>query len=647
MSKIIKIYGLLFGALLLLAGCATPIGTAGSSSATTSSQITTRSLLSDRHQELVITDIVSAMVQINELSPFNTTLQYSPTQNEFGEKMVEALDTAGYGLQQVSQDQGANYIGYSNSLADKEIGRVREIEVNVGGISIQREYQVDGSFVVPASIMYINGSQSFSNIILNDNIFLQQGGNIVFETGVELETLSSEVITTDVKAVRGDGGSAGSVRQQDSIITAKNNIFNKDQGSIDRELYKPLRRVELSFEDFTVKLGRGNKRAVGQLIDGFKASTDIIAIASCVGSSGTELQARERASRVKEEFLLQGLSGNTIVDIGCDISEYINREVKSRTVVVTQRRQDESTDIIASNRLPTEYPHRPIVLTIPYGSGGATDFQARIATMVAGNEDYLGQPIAIVNKPGSGGRAGWTWFVNTAASNGYDIASYNVPHFIAQSIKFETPYNIDTLEPVANWGADPAVLVVPANSPYTTLREFVSAARSNPASMTVSGAGLYVGHHIAALQLSNSANVSLDYQTAKGGAAALKQVINGEVDAGINNMSDAFRSRDQLRILAIADVERHRFVPDVPTFRELGVNVDNASVNFRGIMVPKGTPLSIISKLEREFLNMFDDPIVLNRMEEGGSPMRVMGRDEVLSMWNQRQASLQTLLKGL
>ena len=82
-----------------------------------------------------------------------------------------------------------------------------------------------------------------------------------------------------------------------------------------------------------------------------------------------------------------------------------------------------------------DYPDRPIGVAVSYGAGGATDFQARIVTMVAGNEDMLGQPIYIVNKPGAGGRVGWNWFATSADTEGYMMSAYNVPHFIAQSIK--------------------------------------------------------------------------------------------------------------------------------------------------------------------------------------------------------------------
>jgi tripartite-type tricarboxylate transporter receptor subunit TctC len=94
-----------------------------------------------------------------------------------------------------------------------------------------------------------------------------------------------------------------------------------------------------------------------------------------------------------------------------------------------------------------DYPDRPISLMVSYSPGGATDFQARIVTMMSGDEKYLGQPVVIVNKPGAGGKVGWNNFASSASTDGYELAAYNVPHFIAQSIKFDTKYNIENLEP--------------------------------------------------------------------------------------------------------------------------------------------------------------------------------------------------------
>jgi len=309
-----------------------------------------------------------------------------------------------------------------------------------------------------------------------------------------------------------------------------------------------------------------------------------------------------------------------------------------------------STSGAALADMHENYPERPITLMVSYGAGGATDFQARIVTMTAANEDALGVPIAIVNRAGAGGRVGWNHFATQAEADGYDLAAYNVPHFIAQSIEGGVSYSTDSFEPIANWGADPAVFVVSADSDFDSMQDVVSYAQENPGGLTFSGAGLFVGHHIAALQLEKAAGVDLAYiPNSQGGAGAMKAVIAADVLGGVNNLSDAFRAQEagNVKILGVFDVERNDFLPEVPTMAEQGYDIDNASVNFRGIMVPAGTPQPIIDKLADTVPEMFRNSRVVGKMKEGGSPMHVMTRDEVIEMWQARQDTLEELLEGL
>jgi tripartite-type tricarboxylate transporter receptor subunit TctC len=294
-----------------------------------------------------------------------------------------------------------------------------------------------------------------------------------------------------------------------------------------------------------------------------------------------------------------------------------------------------------------EYPDKPISMIVTYSPGGATDFQARIVTMLASEEKYLGQPIVIINKPGAGGQVGWNWFVEKASKDGYNMVTYNVPHFIAQSIVYDTKYSIEDFEPVGNWGADPAVLIVGKDSPFNTLEDFIKYAKENPGKITVSGAGMFVGHHIATLQLAKAAGIKLTYIPEKGGVDAIQSVMSGKVKAGFNNLADSFRSQDNLRILAIADLKRHPYLPDVRTFKEAGLDVDDSSVNFRGVALPKGTPKEIIDKCAEIFPKMFNDPRILAKMKESGSPVRVMSREEVIKMFQNSRKELVELLKEL
>ena len=129
----------------------------------------------------------------------------------------------------------------------------------------------------------------------------------------------------------------------------------------------------------------------------------------------------------------------------------------------------------------------------------------------------------------------------------------------------------------------------------------------------------------------------------------MKAVIAGEVLGGVNNLSDAFRAREagNVKILGVFDTARNDFMPDVPTMQEQGFDIDNASVNFRGVMVPKGTPQPIIDKLAEIVPAMFENGRVAGKMKAGGSPMHIMTRDEVLEMWAAREETLKDLLAGL
>ena len=168
------------------------------------------------------------------------------------------------------------------------------------------------------------------------------------------------------------------------------------------------------------------------------------------------------------------------------------------------------------------------------------------------------------------------------------------------------------------------------------MADVIDYAKANPGGLTFSGAGLFVGHHIAALQLEKAAGVKLAYiPNNAGGAGAMRAVIAGEVLGGVNNLSDAFRARaaGNVKILGVFDLERNEFLPDVPTMMEQGYDIDNSSVNFRGVMVPKGTPQAVIDHLAAVVPEMFANGPVVGKMKDGGSPMHIMNRERHSSLF--------------
>lgn len=292
-----------------------------------------------------------------------------------------------------------------------------------------------------------------------------------------------------------------------------------------------------------------------------------------------------------------------------------------------------------------EYPNGPITAVCTYSVGSQTDVQARICAMPA--EKYFGQPIVILNKAGAGGLTGWNWFMDRGSRDGLTMTVYNLPNFIAQSIvKKNAKYSIRTLEPLANFAADPVVLFVSKDSPFNSVSDLVEFARKNPGKVTLNGSGLFVGHHIALLLLAKEADIKLTYVPEKGGSDSLQSVMAGKVMGSFNNLSIAMRALDKIKVLGIADLQRHEFIPDVPTFIEQGYKtLDDATTNFRGYALPVGVDKAIVEKAAQQAYKMFNDPLVIENLKKTGVPYRILDRQAMLDIFAKREAILKDLLK--
>ncbi|GAE34341.1 tripartite tricarboxylate transporter substrate binding protein [Halalkalibacter akibai] len=221
----------------------------------------------------------------------------------------------------------------------------------------------------------------------------------------------------------------------------------------------------------------------------------------------------------------------------------------------------------SDNGTSDDFPNKSIQLIVAFSPGAATDTQARIISKYAST--YLGQELVIVNKPGGGGQVGWNSF-STVEPDGYTLAAYNLPHIITQPLVGQTSFDIDTFEPLVNWGGDPTVFAVKSDSDIHSLDDLVEQARKSPNSITVGNAGLYVGQHLATLLLEDTANIQVEDVPFPGAADAIASLLGGHTDVVAGNLSDIYRLGSDVRPLAIATEERHSFAPDIPTFSELG-----------------------------------------------------------------------------
>lgn len=272
------------------------------------------------------------------------------------------------------------------------------------------------------------------------------------------------------------------------------------------------------------------------------------------------------------------------------------------------------------------YPTRPITFVVPYGVGGSADQRARqIGQKMS---QAFKQPVVIDNKAGAGGNIG-TEFVAKAAADGYVIGMGNfAPLAINKTLFGNLRYDPQRdLAPVVLLEKGPLILVVNASSPYRSVQDIVSAAKKRPGTLTFSSGGIGGTHQLSAELFKQSAGIDMIHVPYKSGAAGLADLMAGSVDLMFDQMYSAVPGikSGKLRPLAITSKGRSALLPDVPSFGELGYP-KVVVLNWQGIVTPKGTPNSVIAKLNRAANDALKDPqireIMMSQGNEigGGSP---------------------------
>jgi tripartite-type tricarboxylate transporter receptor subunit TctC len=244
-----------------------------------------------------------------------------------------------------------------------------------------------------------------------------------------------------------------------------------------------------------------------------------------------------------------------------------------------------------------QFPSKEITFIVPWGAGGGADATARM--LAPGMERALGAKVQVVNKPGAGSAIGLGETARSAPT-GYTIALINLPTGMTVYLDPATPalFGRKDLAGVALVNNDPTVLLVKADSPYKTLADLVKAAKASPGTITTSITGQFGANHLVNMLLMQKAGISLRVVNFAGGTAeTLPAVLGGHVAVGSGVIGSwaTLHVGGQIRILAIADSERSPFLPDVPTFKELGYDIFIGE--SRGIVVPAATPADVIVKL--------------------------------------------------
>jgi tripartite-type tricarboxylate transporter receptor subunit TctC len=259
-----------------------------------------------------------------------------------------------------------------------------------------------------------------------------------------------------------------------------------------------------------------------------------------------------------------------------------------------------------------EYPNRPIRIVVGFTPGGGNDIIARVFGQKL--SESLGQPVIIENKPGAGAILA-TEYVARSAPDGYTLLVGASGAMVINPAVYEK-LNYDTMrdfKAVSALGSFPLILIVNAKSPFKSLADLVAYAKANPDKANYSSSS--AAFQLATELFKQKTGVPMQMIPYKGANDSVTAVISGEVTATI---ADAGPVTSQVngglaRALAVAAPTRAESLPDVPTMKEAGADVE--AVLWSGIFVPAATPPDIVAKLEAEFIRIARLPEIVSRLK--------------------------------
>lgn len=273
----------------------------------------------------------------------------------------------------------------------------------------------------------------------------------------------------------------------------------------------------------------------------------------------------------------------------------------------------------------TNWPDGNVRLVVPYAAGGTTDFAARqIAQKLT---EQTGKSFYVENKTGASGTIG-TDLVAKSKPDGATFQINDTTYAMLPHLFKKLPWDhANDLVPVTTLAVTPLVVVVGANAPYKTAKEFLDFARKNPGKANYGSGGVGSSTHLGAELLKQNGNFFITHIPYKGAGDAIRGVMAGEVDILVTAAPTAIPAvaGGRVRALMVTSPKRLPALPDVPTTAEVGLKDFNAT-NWFGIAAPKGTPKPVIDKLQAEVKKAFAAPDLLKRFadqgaEPGGMPV--------------------------
>jgi len=265
-----------------------------------------------------------------------------------------------------------------------------------------------------------------------------------------------------------------------------------------------------------------------------------------------------------------------------------------------------------------------------FPAGGESDLSARHQQLVLKKKCPAIETV-IQYKPGAGGGLMWAQ-MNSLAGDGTNIVGINLPHIVFQPIEGQVQYKTDDVTPVYWFHYTPDALVVQDASPIKSFQDFVKAAKAEPGKISLGGSGLNSANHAAHERMNTAFGVKTTYVPFKGTGDMTTAVIGGHVGGAMSYTAFAINNKGKVRALAVAMEKRHPLLPDVPTFRELGVDwVDGA---YRGIGVPKSTPADVKKRLSDLWRSLNMDPEMRELAAKSGFELVNVGTNDMEAFMN-------------
>ena len=263
--------------------------------------------------------------------------------------------------------------------------------------------------------------------------------------------------------------------------------------------------------------------------------------------------------------------------------------------------------------VPATYPDKPVRYILPFAPGGESDIGARLQGQVY--KKKFGQDLIVESKPGAGGALAWSQ-TNTYPGDGYSLMSTNLPHIVLQPLEGTVQYKTEDITNVHFYHYTPDAIVVRSESPFNTYQDLIAAAKAKPGSVSIAGSGTNSANHMATERLNNATNIKTIYVPFKGTGDLVASLLGGHVDLAMSYVTLAITQKGKTRMLAIATEKRHPQFPDVPTFKELGIDwVDGA---YRGLALPKSASVELRKKVSGMFSEINRDPEFQKKMDDLG-----------------------------